>query len=277
MWYIWKARNDNRFQRKTWNPWQVHHQATAHLHTHKLIQLEGLQQDQQEVPNLLATTTSSGRQHHSQQTQGIESPNADTSTHQVDRYTIWVPALLPGVRCFVDAFALPDQPSQHARRAGIGILFVNTQVHPVQTIYIKAAMTETQSVITVEAAAMALAAMVMDRLGFNDVSFLSDCSQLVRFLNAEDHNHPPDWRMKAFTQIFDNCVSNRQAKVYRISRTLNTTADALARLAFSAHVNNSQTSEIACSYTAHDQQCPLRSALNSVTLHSVRVLAASCC
>jgi hypothetical protein len=126
MWYIWKARNDNRFQRKTWNPWQVHHQATAHLHTHKLIQLEGLQQDQQEVPNLLATTTSSRRQHHSQQTQGIESPNAYTSTHQVDRYTIWVPALLPGVRCFVDASALPDQPSQHARRAGIGILFVNT-------------------------------------------------------------------------------------------------------------------------------------------------------
>jgi hypothetical protein len=34
MWYIWKARNDNRFQRKTWHPWQVHHAVVAHLNTH---------------------------------------------------------------------------------------------------------------------------------------------------------------------------------------------------------------------------------------------------
>jgi hypothetical protein len=177
----------------------------------------------------------------------------------------------------VDASTLPDQPNQQPRRAGIGILFVNTQVKPVQTIYIKAAMTQTLSVIMAEAAAMALAAVVTEQLNYNGVSFLSDCSQLVHFLNANDHNHPPDWRMKPFTQIFDNCVINRQVKVYKISRTINNTADVLARLAFSSTVNTSLSIEFACSYQGHGQQCPLRSALNSVNLHSCRVLAASCC
>jgi hypothetical protein len=36
MWYLWKARNDNRFNRNTWTPWQVHHAVQAHLSTHLL-------------------------------------------------------------------------------------------------------------------------------------------------------------------------------------------------------------------------------------------------
>jgi hypothetical protein len=31
LWYIWKARNDQRFQRKTWSPLQVHQAAAAHF------------------------------------------------------------------------------------------------------------------------------------------------------------------------------------------------------------------------------------------------------
>jgi hypothetical protein len=34
MWYIWKARNDKRFQRKNWTSFQVHKAAKAHLETH---------------------------------------------------------------------------------------------------------------------------------------------------------------------------------------------------------------------------------------------------
>jgi hypothetical protein len=33
LWYIWKARNDHRYQRKVWTPVQVHHAATAHFNT----------------------------------------------------------------------------------------------------------------------------------------------------------------------------------------------------------------------------------------------------
>jgi hypothetical protein len=84
-----------------------------------------------------------------------------------------------------------------------------------------------------EAAALALAAMVNDRLNFNNTAFLSDCQQLVHFLNTTDQTYPPDWRIKPFTQIFTNCSAYRQAKIFEISRNLNSTADSLARQAFS--------------------------------------------
>ena len=78
--------------------------------------------------------------------------------------------------------------------AGLGIFFVNTQIQQAQTIYIKAHMSRAQSVIMAEAAALAIAAMV-----FNNTVFLSDCQQLVGFLNQSDLTHPPDWRIKCFT------------------------------------------------------------------------------
>ena len=110
-----------------------------------------------------------------------------------------MPALLPGVRCYTDASLLPDHTLSPPRTAGIGIFLVNTQVQPVQTIYIKALMSGAHSVIMAEAAALALAAMVADLLNFTNIAFLSDCNQLVQFLNADDQNHPPDWRIKPFT------------------------------------------------------------------------------
>jgi hypothetical protein len=51
-----------------------------------------------------------------------------------------------------------------------------------------------------EAAALALASTINDRLNFNNTSFLSDCQQLVQFLNAIDQTNPPDWKIKFFTQ-----------------------------------------------------------------------------
>jgi hypothetical protein len=46
MWYIWKARNDNRFQRKTWTPWQVHHAMAAHTSAHQeALQQQPIQND----------------------------------------------------------------------------------------------------------------------------------------------------------------------------------------------------------------------------------------
>jgi hypothetical protein len=142
-----------------------------------------------------------------------------------------VPTLLLGVKCYVGASTAPDHPSLPPGLAGLGIFFVNTQVQPAQTIYIEAHLSGTQSVIMAEAAALALAAMVNDRLNFNNTAFLSDCQQLVHFLNTTDQTYPPDWRIKPFTQIFTNCSAYRQAKIFKISRNLNSTADSLARQA----------------------------------------------
>lgn len=223
------------------------------------------------------TTANVQATHPAQRTQGMNSTDAGSMLQQMDRFFIHMPALLPGIRCFVDASTTHDHSSPSARNASIGILFVNTQVQPLQTIYIKAALSQTHSVIMAEAAALALAAMLADRLEFTDIFFLSDCSQLVHFFNAEDHNHPPDWRMKPFTQIFHNFTTRRRAKLYRISRNLNTTADALARQAFSVPATLTQSPVTACSYTSHGSLCPLLHGLNSVNLHCVTIIAASCC
>jgi hypothetical protein len=68
--------------------------------------------------------------------------NQSIGTNQMDRYTILMPALLPGVRCYADASLLPDQPLLPPRAAGLGVFIVNMQVQPAQTIYIKAIMTD---------------------------------------------------------------------------------------------------------------------------------------
>jgi len=205
---------------------------------------------------------------------GMASTIAGTPSQQADRYTVQVPALLPGVRCYVDASTVPDHPSLPPRMAGLGILFVNTQVQPAQTIFIKAQLTGVQSVPIAEAAALALTARVNESLNFDNTTFLSDCQQSVHFLDQQDHTHPPDWRIKFFTQSFTNCSVHRRAKILKINRNLNTTADGLARQAFSASGTRYQP---VCSYLHHSHQCPLVEALNSVNMQHVTLLSASCC
>ena len=103
-----------------------------------------------------------------------------------------MPAFLPGICCYIDVSTSPDLPSNLSTDSGIGIFIVNNQVHPVQTIYIKAAMKETSSVLMAEAAALALAATVAKHLDLHQVSFLSDNQQLVNFLNNANPDDLPD-------------------------------------------------------------------------------------
>ena len=128
-----------------------------------------------------------------------------------------------------------------------------------------------------KAAALALAATLNDQLNFSNTTFLTDSQQLVRFLNAADQEHPPDWRIKSYTQLFKNRADHRHAKILQINRTLNTTADALARQAFSASASTDSGVQPVCSYMSHFTQCPLYDALTDVPLQSVKLIAASCC
>ncbi|XP_066388478.1 uncharacterized protein [Miscanthus floridulus] len=311
------TRNDNRFQIKIWTPWQVHQAVAAHTTGYtkcqhlqdrwtgtSAIQLQPLPAAACQSVSLETITTSAGMplsnagtsqagnhsQHHNdtqmdstqQQTQltdtlqGMPFPTAGT-TNQMNRYMIRVPALIEGVRCYTDASLMPDQPSLPPRIAGLGIFLVNPQVQPTQTIYIKAQVSGVHSVLMAKAAALALAATLNDRLNFNNTTFLSDCQQLVHFLNAADQNHPPDWRIKSYTQLFRNTAYPRHAKIYKINRNLNTTAHALARQAFSASVPIVSSIEPVCSYMRHATHCPLLDALTDVNLQSVTVIAAYCC
>lgn len=120
--------------------------------------------------------------------------------------------------------------------------------------YIKAVMLHSHSIIMAEAVALALAATLM--INFDNVSFLSKCSQLVDFINKDEHENPPDWRIKEYTQNFKNCTLYRNARAYN-SRTLNTNADVFARQASGSPVQPWQEMTIICSVCAYDIRCPI--------------------
>jgi hypothetical protein len=128
-----------------------------------------------------------------------------------------------------------------------------------------------------EAAALALAAIVNERMNLSRTNFLADNLQLVQFLNASDISNPPDWRIKYYTQIFSNCTGQSGAEIFKINRNLNQTADTLARQALAVSQHQNPNFACVCSNTAHVTQCPLLDALTSVALNSVRLLAAGCC
>lgn len=186
-----------------------------------------------------------------------------------NRYTISTPALLQGTKCFVDASTSPDQPSTLLRQAVLGVLIVNTKVQPTQTVYIKAKLTACSSVLMAKAAALALAVNVTQCMNLTNISLLSDCEQLMHFLNTADHSNPPNWRIKYFTQLFSNQSRCREFKIFKINIRLNTTADAPARQDIHFESN--------CSYEHHVHQCSLLQAIQNVSLTNVMLLSARRC
>jgi hypothetical protein len=175
----------------------------------------------------------------------------------VDRYLVRLSGLLQGVRCYTDASTSLDFPSLPPRNAGLGLFIVNTQVHPAQTIFVKAILTGAISVLMAEAAAMALAAIVTDCLNMQEIIFLSNNHMLVHFLNDLDHANPPELKIKHFTQIFTSSTSRRDARILRIQRTQNQTAGILARQALLESQPSSLNLASTCSNAAHVIQCPL--------------------
>ena len=240
-WYIWKARNDNRFQRKNWTYLQVLKVAEAHRLNHLKAQQDAATPPPQTQLDPVATNSS--------------------------------------VKCYVDAATTPDH-NQHTlqpKRAGLGILIVNLQGQQVNTIYIRAIQEGIYSVISAEAAALALAAAVLKELNLGEIAYFSDCSQLVEYINSEDSPDPPDWHMLPLIQDFNLAMENIRHSVSKINRELNYTADSLAKLAL--HSPHSQTHDYVpgCTVHSHVQQCPLLRALPYVTNAHLRVIAASCC
>lgn len=283
MWYIWKARNDQRYNRKQWIPSQIHNAVAAHLKTHTQALLtqahtttnnfaQRTQADQAITPlpetthmmnryctinpAMLQGPTSNYQSAQHDSIQGMQTSNAGPS-QPVNRYLVHMPVLIHGVRCYSDASLTPDNNSQTPRTAGLGIFSVNTQVQRTQTIFIKAQVSGVHSVLMAEAAALVLAAIINERLNFDNTIFLSNSQILVHFLNALDHNNPPDWRIKPYTQMFKNTANRRHGKIVKINRTMNSTADVLAKQALIAPAHSDAVLQPVCSYACHASQCTL--------------------
>jgi len=104
LWYIWKARNDKRFNRKTWTPTQIHHAVVAFMNTTTIANNAGHPMNRQNI------------QFYHTQTQDI---------HQTINRAASLPIPLQGPTCYTDASLSPDQPNMASRTAGIGIFISN--------------------------------------------------------------------------------------------------------------------------------------------------------
>jgi ribonuclease HI len=240
LWYIWKARNDQRFQRKVWTFMRVLHAAHSHFTTNSLAW---------------------GNDGHN-----TISPLLQTSP----------PPHFQGYRCYVDAATTPDSHNHSINSAGLGIFIVNTDVNPPFSVFIKAFMQDSTSVLMAESAALALAASVCRSMNLEQLQFYSDSQLLVDCLNGHDPSNPPDWRIKPFTRIIQQSL-NTSYKVYKIPRAHNMMADSLARRALHNLLSFQPSSPFTCTNPDHCQGCPVTNALQLVTINSVMVLAASCC
>jgi hypothetical protein len=111
----------------------------------------------------------------------------------------------------------------------------------------------------------------------NSVVFYSDCATLVDILNSRNSASLPDWRMKFYTQIFDDYTKGRRPQIVKLDRKMNCIVDNLAKLAFESSAVQLHNYVPVCTSVHHVQQCPMLDALPSVTLGQTRILAASCC
>jgi hypothetical protein len=64
---------------------------------------------------------------------------------------------MEGFSCYTDAVSAPDHMSNGITPAGLGIYILNAQIQPSLTVSFKAVLTDSQSVFTAEAAALAFA------------------------------------------------------------------------------------------------------------------------
>lgn len=182
-----------------------------------------------------------------------------------------------GARSYSDASTSPDNTCSYTRKAGLEFFILDPSQH--FTCYVKAQLNHAISVLMAEAAGLALAAWITSSLQIRDISFLTDSQLLVNFFNASDLSSPPHWDIKPFTQRFLSAVADKNVQVLKIARSFNVTAHSLAAQAF-RHPDvqcNPPSITINFANSNHESSCPLRMALQSVTLDPFTLIAASCC
>jgi len=176
-----------------------------------------------------------------------------------------------------DRSALKNRVEAGTSRLHLPRSTTSLPLRPCILIFIKAAMRNSSSVLMAEAGALALVAVLLKQIQLHHTTLLSDNQQLVHFLNGSDLSHPPDWRMKPYTQIISSTLSGTTTAIRKITRTQNQMADLLARQALRDLHSNPHSFSGVCTHSAHVQECPLLMALQNVTINSVMVLTASCC
>jgi hypothetical protein len=81
LWFIWRARNEQRFKQKTWTVWQVHHATAVEIQNTKLVNFIGDDQN----------------------------PTTTAQLEELDEQSTTMAEQLQKVNCYVDASIPPEQ------------------------------------------------------------------------------------------------------------------------------------------------------------------------
>jgi ribonuclease HI len=264
--YLWKARNDLRFQRKKWTVLQVNHAVEADI---KVTNIEA------ESNKLQVKLPSAGTRLGAVNHQPIPQARCANLAPPIHSSICRLPSLIQGPRCYSDAAIAPDTVTNIARPAGLGIFLLD----PVQKLkcFIKVRVEHVTSVLMAEAAGMAIAAVITSQLGFQTMSFFTDSQALAGFYNGQDLHTPPQWNIKPFTHRFLSAMTNLRWRVLKIHRDLNITAHVLASQAFRDFSDITSSVAIICNNGNHLDSCPLREALRDVNWEWFSLIAAVCC
>jgi hypothetical protein len=190
--------------------------------------------------------------------------------------------MLQGLNIYTDASIPPDQTIMDNHNAGLGVFLQSSGPLHNFNVYIQANLASVSSVFTAEAAALALAAILVRRLNISEATFLSDNQQLVTYLNSTSAVQLPRWDAKIYTQHFKNASEGRHFRIYKISRNLNRTAHVLVSQArHNSHVSLGALAltnvTVTCNNPSHISSCPFRDALDHVIWGNLSHITASCC
>ena len=157
---------------------------------------------------------------------------------------------------------MPDS-NNYPWKAGLGVFIINTSGPQTLLAFVQAHIT-VDSVLMAEAAALLLAASIVQQLGFTNATFYTDNQSKANFYNSSSFSNPPHWKIKSLTAGFLKTLEGIQFRVHKIQRSLNTTAHSLAHQAYrstAAAISFSSTSTL---HSTSDP-CPPRDACFSVT------------
>ncbi|CAN6177724.1 unnamed protein product [Urochloa humidicola] len=246
MWFLWKARNDLRFNNKEWKVSQVLHAVKADMHITHISSQELL--TQQPAPILPQNTTS---------------PHG--STH----------AFFVGARCFVDASITPDVQRYNPRQAGLGIFIEAPQQSTLNKILIQATIETALDPLQAEAHALTLASAIIKTLQLPSVQYMTDSKLLATNLQREDPvTQAADWRIRHLLADFLYNSEMAVFSVIKIPRQGNPMAHSLAAQA------RTQAGFSACLYVCnnptHSETCTVKSALQNIDWGGYCLNSVSC-
>ncbi|CAN6335055.1 unnamed protein product [Urochloa humidicola] len=246
LWFIWKARNELRLNRKKWSVPHVLHLITADIHNSQIFTHEHSAQPSQTTPAAMPSAL-------------------HTNTLQISA----------GTKCYTDAAITPDVQRYNPRPAGLGILIQGSTDTLHRCTLIQAINETALDALQAEAYALTLASAVIKALQIQQVSYMTDSQILATNLQHEDPiTNVADWRIRPLIADF---IAHSEDSVFtcqKIPRSMNSTAHILASQA------RTQVQQLNCFFVCnnplHSSDCAVITALQNVQWGTSRLISVTC-